>query len=69
MRSLVLILGLLAVLGLAPSAADAAAPFTDASAYCAAVGNQDTPDARYTGPKVPDWMVPALYTPDEIKAQ
>ena len=44
-------------------------PFTDAIAYCQAVGNVDAPDARYTGAPVPDWMVGALYSKDEIKAQ
>jgi hypothetical protein len=42
---------------------------TDAVAYCKAVGNADTPDARYTGPKVADWMVTALFSKDELKAQ
>jgi hypothetical protein len=61
-------LGLLA--GLSPlMPAQAGAPFADASAYCAAVGNIDAPDARYTGPEVPDWMISALYTQDELKAQ
>ncbi|MGE3528395.1 MAG: hypothetical protein AB7G54_03080, partial [Methyloceanibacter sp.] len=41
-------------------------PFTDAVAYCQAVGNEDAPDARYTGAAVPNWMVGALYTKDEI---
>ena len=31
-----------------------AAAFTDPFAYCAAVGTVDKPDARYTGPKLPD---------------
>lgn len=44
-------------------------PFTDAAAFCQAAGNADAPDARYTGPAVPDWMVTALYSKDEIKAQ
>ncbi|MGB8643616.1 MAG: hypothetical protein WCF84_00120 [Anaerolineae bacterium] len=30
------------------------AALTDPFAYCAAVGNIDTPDARYTGPAMPD---------------
>jgi hypothetical protein len=33
------------------------------------VGNIDAPDARCAGPKVPNWMIPALYTQDELKAQ
>jgi hypothetical protein len=55
-------------LGASPASA-ADKPFTDAAAYCQAVGNEDAPDARYTGPAVPDWMVAALYTADEIKVQ
>ncbi len=31
--------------------------FTDPYAYCAAVGTVDAPDARYTGPKVPDSVI------------
>ena len=54
--------------GLAPAQA-ADAPFADPVAYCQGVGNVDAPDARYTGPKVPDWMIPALYSKDELKAQ
>jgi hypothetical protein len=30
------------------------ARFSDPFAYCAAVGTIDAPDARYTGPRVPD---------------
>jgi len=55
---------------LAPAhAADASAPFVDPVAYCKAVGAVDAPDARYTEPAVPDWMVAALYSIEEIKAQ
>jgi hypothetical protein len=50
--------------------ADAAdTPLAEPGPYCQAVGNIDTPDARYTEPKVPDWMVAALYSKDELKAQ
>jgi hypothetical protein len=45
------------------------APFTDPVAYCKAAEDVDAPDARYTGPAVPGWMVTALYTKEEIKAQ
>jgi hypothetical protein len=34
--------------------------FTDAWAYCAAIGAIDAPDARYTGPKMPDAIVQGL---------
>lgn len=69
MRILILSCSLLAVLAIGWPAHAADKPFTDAAAYCQAAGNADAPDARYTGPAVPDWMVPALYTKDEIKAQ
>jgi hypothetical protein len=69
MRILILSGALLSALALGRPAAAADKPFTDAAAYCQAVGTADAPDARYTGPAVPDWMVPALYTKDEIKAQ
>jgi hypothetical protein len=69
MRRCLLRIGLLASL-LPPAQAQAAdSASADASAYCQAVGNIDAPDARYTGSKVADWMIPALYTPDELKAQ
>jgi hypothetical protein len=34
--------------------------FTDPFAYCAAVGTVDAPDARYTGPKVPEVVARGL---------
>ncbi|MFO7477140.1 MAG: hypothetical protein R6X03_02110 [Methyloceanibacter sp.] len=68
MRVALSVLGLTALLPLTPATA-ADSEFTDAGAYCAAVGNADAPDAPYAGPKVPDWMIPALYSPDELKAQ
>jgi putative hemolysin len=36
------------------------ASFTDAFAYCTAVGNVDAPDARWTGPKMPDNVLTGL---------
>jgi hypothetical protein len=75
MRVSLLTFGLLAVLslslpGLLPArAADAQAALSDPVPYCQAVGAVDAPDARYAGPAVPDWMVTALYSKDEIKAQ
>jgi hypothetical protein len=73
MRLLILMLGLPAGFALfsqylAPAHA-ADAPFIDPVAYCQGVGNVDASDSRYTGPAVPDWMVPALYSKAEIKAQ
>jgi hypothetical protein len=61
--------GLLGGLLLLASAYAADPAFADAAPYCLAIGNADAPDARYTGPKVPDWMVAALYSKDELKAQ
>src|SRR5665809_46816 len=69
MRIPFLLLGLLAALSLREPVRSADAPFVAPAAYCEAVGAADAPDARYTGPAVPDWMVPALYSKDEIKAQ
>lgn len=47
-----------------PTASAASAPrapttvaFADPFAYCAAVGTVDTPDARYSGPAVPDVII------------
>ncbi len=34
--------------------------FDDPAPYCAAVGTIDRPDARYTGPAMPDWVAEAL---------
>jgi len=52
-----------------PSAATVPATFTDPFAYCAAVVNIDTPDARYIGPKTPEVIIKglrqALKTPDD----
>jgi hypothetical protein len=58
MRVTIWLSGLVILLG--ATAARAEAPFTDAVAYCQAAGNADAPEARYAGPKVPDWMIPAL---------
>lgn len=42
-------------------AADApAATYADPAPYCASVRTLDKPDARYTGPAVPDWVGRAL---------
>ncbi len=41
----------------APTIVPTAGAFTDPFAYCAAVGNIDKPDARYTGPQVPDAII------------
>jgi hypothetical protein len=34
--------------------------YSDPVPYCMAVGTIDKPDARYTGPKLPDWMAKRL---------
>jgi hypothetical protein len=52
---------LLAPILLLPMMTPAAAEsFTDPVAYCRAVGTIDRPDARYQGPKLPDWMAAKL---------
>jgi hypothetical protein len=38
----------------------APATFTDPVAYCQAIGNIDAPDARFTGPKVPEMVAAGL---------
>jgi hypothetical protein len=40
--------------GIVTSTPTRPATFSDPFAYCASVGTADVPDARYTGPKVPD---------------
>ncbi len=42
------------------SASPTPVTYTDPFAYCAAVGTIDAPDARYTGPKVPEVVAKAL---------
>ena len=44
----------------APTTVPTAATYTDPFAYCAAVGTIDTPDAAYTGPKMPDVLAEGL---------
>ncbi|MDH7490474.1 MAG: hypothetical protein QHH80_13340 [Anaerolineae bacterium] len=44
----------------APAPTPTPANFTDPFAYCAAVGTIDQPDARYTGPKVPESVAKGL---------
>jgi hypothetical protein len=58
-----------AVLGLGSAQAESPAAPSDPTGYCQAMGTIDAPDAGYKGPAVPDWMVAAVYTPAELKAQ
>jgi hypothetical protein len=44
------------------------ATYSDAFAYCAAVGTMDTPDERYTGPKLPDSILQRMLKQDIIPA-
>ena len=48
----------------APTQASGATPqagsYTDPFAYCAAAGTADTPDVRYTGPRMPDVVAQGL---------
>jgi putative hemolysin len=43
-----------------PTAATGQPAYTDPFAYCAAVGTVDTPDARYTGPAMPDAVIQGM---------
>ncbi len=56
--ALALCLGL--SVGLGAGTGHAAAAWSDPVAYCRAVGTIDAPDARYTGPALPDWIPRAL---------
>ncbi len=64
MKALQYVVSLIVVLNLmacaAPATPTASVSFTDPFAYCQAVGNADTPDARYTGPKMPDTVANGL---------
>jgi hypothetical protein len=42
--------------------------FTDPQAYCAAVRTIDEPDSRFTGDKVPDWMMAPFVNPQYPRA-
>jgi hypothetical protein len=43
--------------------------FTDPVPYCQAIGTIDSPDARYTGPKLPAWMAAKLHLePSQAKS-
>lgn len=42
--------------------------YSDPFAYCAATGTIDTPDAQYTGPKIPDSMVQGMIKQGIISA-
>ncbi len=43
-----------------PHTAEDRSSYSDPFAYCAAVGTIDTPDGRYTGPKMPDSIVQGI---------
>lgn len=43
-----------------PESASQPTPYTDPFAYCAAVGTVDAPDARYTGPAMPEAITQGL---------
>jgi hypothetical protein len=45
---------------LTPGATSQASSFSDPFAYCAAAGTADTPDVRYTGPRMPDSLAQGL---------
>jgi hypothetical protein len=58
-RSRLLLLACLAAAS-ALGAARAEAAWNDPAPYCRATGTIDAPDARYTGPAMPDWIARAL---------
>lgn len=71
-RSICFLAGMLIGLGTPATPLPAAQPggsFADAAEYCRAVGNADQPGARYTGPRVPRWMMRALGTGSSAAAQ
>ncbi len=45
-----------------------ATTYTDPFAYCTAVGTIDSPDARYTGPKMPDSVIQGMIAKGVITA-
>lgn len=45
-----------------------ATTYADPFAYCAAVGTVDSPDARYTGPKIPDSIIEGMVTKGIVSA-
>ena len=44
------------------------ATYNEPFAYCAAVGTVDSPDARYTGPKLPDSVIQSLIAKGVVSA-
>jgi len=50
------------------SASATAAAYADPFSYCAAVGSIDTPDAQYTGLKLPDALVQAMIKQNIVAA-
>jgi len=59
--------GLTAGTGAAGALAQAPS-FTDPQAYCRAAGTIDGPDQRFTGDKIPDWMVAPFVNPQYPRA-
>lgn len=55
-----LALAALALAALLAGGTASAATYADPAPYCTAVRTIDKPDARYSGPAVPDWMALAL---------
>ena len=71
-RNLFPLTGIMACLGLPGTplpAAHAQGGLADAASYCRAVGNADRAGARYTGPRVPRWMMRALGAGPSAAAQ
>ena len=57
----------------APAATQTPATYSDPFAYCAAVGTMDVPDARYSGPELPEAIIvgvkKALGMPNDVPAE
>jgi putative hemolysin len=51
-----------------PNTAEEQSLYSDPLAYCAAVGTIDTPDERYTGPKMPDSIVQGMIKQEIVSA-
>ncbi len=68
MRSTLIMAACLAVLAGGTGALAQTPSFTDPQAYCSAVGTIDDPDSRFTGDKIPDWMMAPFVNPQYPRA-
>ena len=68
MRSIFIISACLAALAGGTGALAQVPSFTDPQAFCSAVGTIDGPDSRFTGDKIPDWMMVPFVNPQYPRA-